>query len=94
MASQPNRDLIAPNQPLLLNLEEIASPSKVIEDFLSCFDMESLRRLYDLLLFTAMEMDDERLGLEITRYELSLFFERLPKIFEAMHCFGKKWNET
>jgi hypothetical protein len=94
MASQPNRDLIAPNQPLLLTLEEIASPSIVIEHFLGCFDMESLRRLYELLLFTAMEMDDERLGLEITRSELSLFFEQLPKIFEAMYCLGKEWNKT
>jgi hypothetical protein len=89
MDSQPNREHIAHNIPLLLSFDEMADPLEVLKGFLSSFDLESLRRLYDLILFIALEIDDERLGLDITRSELSLFLERLPRVFEAIHCLIK-----
>jgi hypothetical protein len=89
MDSQPNRETIAHNLPLLLSIDEMANPLEVLRGFLSSFDLESLRRLYELILFIALEIDDERLGLDITRSELSLFLERLPRVFEAIYCLTK-----
>jgi hypothetical protein len=86
MDSQPNREHIAHNIPLLLTIEEMNDPLPVLRDFLSSFDLEYLRQLYDLILFVLFEIDDERIGQDITRSELSLYLEKLPRLMEAIHC--------
>jgi hypothetical protein len=68
----------------------MSDPLEVLKGFLSSFDLEALRWLYELILFIALEIDDERLGLVITKSELSLFLERPPRAFEAIHCLTKQ----
>lgn len=92
MDSQTNRERIARNLPLLLTPQEMADPLSVIQGFMVCFDLESLRRIHRVCLFNVLGMDDEQLGIGVERPELAYYFEVWEIFIEAVYCHCIKSN--
>jgi hypothetical protein len=92
-----NRALIAHSLPLRLTIEEMASPTDVIDGFFRCFDMEDCRDILWLVFMQVLTLDDLTVPSSArTREEILLLYTELERLIEACLIITKKTvsNET
>jgi hypothetical protein len=92
--SYTNRAIIALNVPLRLTPEEMKQPSMVVASFFAALDLDTCREILWRVFSSALCLDDETFGTDITRFELLAYYEEMERMIEAAFLLDERYAKN